>query len=312
MKQTFAVIILLLLVILGCVYLFVPSNQNCIVSIKSKATIGGIQRMVSSKSKRAIWLPKEGKQLSDTAYLLDGCSFKFASDYLMNNVVTVQYKNFKASSILLAANYSSEIETVLNFNFQYAKNPISKINGYFVTKHIKSVAQKLLDSLNKFVSNNENIYGVAMKNIILKDSTLIAIKENTTSYPTISEIYKSIEMLRAYANIHHAKETNPPMLNIFKISESSYEYMVALPINKWLDNSGSILGKRMLAGGNILVSGDIKGGFKTVDNFLKEIENFKTDDNRISPAIPFQSLVTDRSKESDTSKWITKLYYPVF
>jgi hypothetical protein len=28
-------------------------------------------------------------------------------------------------------------------------------------------------------------------------------------------------------------------------------------------------------------------------------------------AIPFQSLITDRVKEPDTAKWITKLYAPV-
>jgi hypothetical protein len=29
-------------------------------------------------------------------------------------------------------------------------------------------------------------------------------------------------------------------------------------------------------------------------------------------AIPFQLLVTDRSTESDTSKWVTHIYVPVF
>jgi hypothetical protein len=28
-------------------------------------------------------------------------------------------------------------------------------------------------------------------------------------------------------------------------------------------------------------------------------------------AIPFQSLVTDRSKQPDTTKWITNIYTPV-
>jgi hypothetical protein len=29
-------------------------------------------------------------------------------------------------------------------------------------------------------------------------------------------------------------------------------------------------------------------------------------------AIPYQSLVTDRMKEPDTMKWLTRLYVPVF
>ena len=30
-----------------------------------------------------------------------------------------------------------------------------------------------------------------------------------------------------------------------------------------------------------------------------------------SPAISFQSLVTDRQVEKDSLKWITKIYYPI-
>ena len=30
----------------------------------------------------------------------------------------------------------------------------------------------------------------------------------------------------------------------------------------------------------------------------------------MSPAIPFESLITNRLEEPDTSKWVTKIYYP--
>jgi hypothetical protein len=35
------------------------------------------------------------------------------------------------------------------------------------------------------------------------------------------------------------------------------------------------------------------------------------DHQRVAPAIPFQSLVTDRTKQPDTSKWVTRLYWPI-
>ena len=37
-----------------------------------------------------------------------------------------------------------------------------------------------------------------------------------------------------------------------------------------------------------------------------------TDNALSSPAIPFESLVTNRMQEPDTSKWVTKIYYPGF
>jgi hypothetical protein len=63
--------------------------------------------------------------------------------------------------------------------------------------------------------------------------------------------------------------------------------------------------------GNILEA-EVRGGEAAVQNGIEELENYKEDHEKTSPAIPFQLLVSDRSKEPDTAKWITRLYYPVF
>jgi hypothetical protein len=66
----------------------------------------------------------------------------------------------------------------------------------------------------------------------------------------------------------------------------------------------------MLGGGNILIT-EVKGGQNEITNAYKQIQNYVSDYNRSAPAIPFESLVTDRRKEPDSSKWITRIYYPV-
>jgi hypothetical protein len=193
-----------------------------------------------------------------------------------------------------------------------AVNFFNRIPQYFNTKHIAKATNKLLRSLQSFVSNSESIYGVVMKEAKVKDTTLIAIKGTSVLYPTVAVIYNNVSILQTFANKNNVEQANPPMLNILKNGQNGYSFMVALPVNKFIEGNGTIVGKRMLPGGNMLESGEVKGGFFTVDNYLKELENFRADISAISPAIPFQSLITDRSKEADTSKWITKLYYPVF
>jgi hypothetical protein len=66
----------------------------------------------------------------------------------------------------------------------------------------------------------------------------------------------------------------------------------------------------MLGGGNILAA-EVKGGPHTIGRGFEVIEKYTEDHNRIAPAMPFQSMVTDRRREPDTSRWITKLYLPV-
>jgi hypothetical protein len=62
--------------------------------------------------------------------------------------------------------------------------------------------------------------------------------------------------------------------------------------------------------GKILVA-EVKGGEQRVREAAANLQNYVDDYKLKSPAIPFESLVTDRTKETDTSKWITKLYYPI-
>ncbi len=312
MKQTFAVVILMLIMIFVLIFLFIPSDNHVIVAINSKASAGAIQRSVSNKTLRAKWLPKEGKQVSDSEYVLDNCSFNFVSDYSMNSVVIVKYKGIKTNSTFNINNADGQTRTVLDFKIESSKNPFEKLSNYFNKTHIENTTQKIVDNLNKFISNKENIYGVDMNMIILQDSTLITLKRTSTKYPTSTEIYSCIKLLQDYASSNNADATNSPMLNIFKNEDSTFAFMVAIPIDTFLPNKGEIVGKRMFSGGKILVSGEIKGGLFTIDRFLNEIENYRLDELRNSPAIPFQSLKTNRSLETDTNKWITKLYYPVF
>jgi len=45
---------------------------------------------------------------------------------------------------------------------------------------------------------------------------------------------------------------------------------------------------------------------------LLEMNQYFADHNRTSMAIPFSYLITNRSEQPDTLKWITKIYAPVF
>ena len=86
--------------------------------------------------------------------------------------------------------------------------------------------------------------------------------------------------------------------------------MTAIPVNKYIPTNKNFLFKRMVPG-KILVT-EVIGGVNTTANALKELELYITDRHLQSPAIPFESLVTDRSKQPDTSKWVTKVYYPIY
>jgi hypothetical protein len=62
--------------------------------------------------------------------------------------------------------------------------------------------------------------------------------------------------------------------------------------------------------GNILMA-KVCGGEASIVNAQTELNHYVSDWQKIAPAIPYQSLVTNRLTITDTTKWITELYYPV-
>jgi hypothetical protein len=59
------------------------------------------------------------------------------------------------------------------------------------------------------------------------------------------------------------------------------------------------------------VATNVMGGTYTVSAAFDQLNNFTADYHRQIIAKPFKILVTDRRKEPDTLKWMTKIYIPV-
>jgi hypothetical protein len=138
---------------------------------------------------------------------------------------------------------------------------------------------------------------------------LLSYSDTLKSYPSPQLYYQWIDRLEKYATTHNAK-TGLPMLNIRAIGNDCYFTRVALPIDKQLTGDNGIEFKRMPGGGKLLVT-EVEGGPSLVEKGFIEMENYREDHNQVSPAIPFQSLVTDRRLQPDTARWITKLCWPI-
>lgn len=314
MKKILIGILVSALLATASVYLFIPENITVISEMIAGASAGSAQRVTGISEYRTKWFPKEARIISPIKYVIDGCTYQFSVDNSFNDNIIIQYKNTEISSLLTIVAYANDSVNInWRLNRHCGYNPFNRISYYFNLKHIKTTNEKMLLALQLFLSNTKNVYGFNVNRHTQQDSTLITLKAFSTRYPDVEEIYKNIEKLKQYAAARDANATNAPMFNIVEKDPSGkWMYMVALPIDKALEDKGDIIAKRMFAGGKILITDDITGGTATINNAMQNFEKYKTDYGYMSPAIPFQSMVTDRMKESDTAKWQTKLYYPVY
>jgi len=190
-------------------------------------------------------------------------------------------------------------------------NPVKRFQIYLDSKKIADNIDFILNKLQSYFSKTENVYDYKINKGLVTDSFLVSTYATSKNYPSIDFIYNLIDQLKRYIADNGAKESGFPMLNISTSDSSNYLTRVGIPVDRIIPSSKKVFLKRMPAGGNMLIV-DIKGGGQaSMNKALQQVQNFILDYHESAPAIPFFSLITDRRKEPDTTKWLTKIYYPV-
>lgn len=297
-----------LLVLIGSVYVFIPN----IITLKSTASIPtsqkGLHRMLLSKKNVAAWWP--GTTSNDSFYL-NGYQYQIYDNSvsLLPIIIDSKESSVKSTLFLLSPQTDSvNLDWVANTISSY--NPLERFSAYLKARKLNNDMNGILEKMKEYFSKPVNVYGFDIKKELVVDANLISTSGKCKGYPTTEFIYGLIGKLKDYANTQNTKITGYPMLNIEQGDSSDYFVRVALPLEKIIPSDGDIQQKRMLKNGNILVT-EVKGGNLKTKEAFDQIILYANDYNRTSPAIPFYSLITDRTTEPDSTKWITKVYYPV-
>ncbi len=251
----------------------------------------------------------------DSVY--SGNSFRFQDyDYYFDNTimnttrVSISNNRESVNSLINVISINEDSVAVeWKAEMNAGSSPITRINSYSEAKKIKENIGDILDHLQIFLDKKENAYGLDITEHKVADTILVSTKYFSDTFPTTEKIYALISDLRGYISKESARETNPPMLNISNDS-GNYRTMVAIPVDRILPEKGNYAFKRMVPG-KILVA-EVRGGYYTAGQALKQMDLYISDHHLSSPAIPFESLITERSQEPDTTKWVTKIYYPIY
>ena len=306
MKKILIILVLLLVFVLAAVYLFIPGKIKIEASISLNAGLPGISRLLIDENNwKKWWLAETHFSYNKQTYSIRSkISSVFDIDiYSGKDTVNSRLELVPVKNDTMAIGWHAEQVT--------GSNPFIRFSQYRRAKATEKNMNEILQSMKAFLEKTKNIYGFEIKKTLVTDSVLISVRRSFEHYPHVQEIDAMIQELKKYIVQNNAIEKNSPMLNVLKIDSSHYEAMTAIPVDKALPQTLEFAPKFLLKGGNILEA-QVQGGPHTIENGLLEIENYRSDYGYTSPAIPYQLLVTDRLKETDTTKWITKLYYPVF
>ena len=309
------VVISLCILFLAGIYIFIPGKLEIAKIDYAFCNINGASRTIHDSHGWGKWWPgmdslRRHNKTDSVWYYYNGYSYHL--DEKMYDAIKIQIKNketnIESAIHILKLNFDS-VAIEWKCSLSAGNNPITRILKYRQAEKIRNNMTQILSALVSFMENKKNIYGFNFHVIISKDSTMVATKIITPNYPTTSEIYNLIGNLKKYIKSEGAKENNLPMLNIRKIENSEFKTMVAIPTNKELKGNGNIFFSRFVPWK--VLTAEVHGGNSTVEKALRQMKIYMGDYRLSAMAIPFQSLVTDRSQEPDTLKWVTNIYVPV-
>lgn len=297
------------------IYFFIPADIRFSELAIMKANSQVAARVLSDKGKWMKWFPGESKSTTSNKTNKNIFTFKnyeyTVGNSIMNTMQVSIGNSVKEVKTLITLVPITTDSVIVKWDGEIngGLNPISRIKSYNKAKEIENDMAMILKNLQSFLEKKENAYGFIITEERVADTILISKKYYSNTYPSTADIYYLISDLRKYISSEGAEETNPPMLNIAK-EGSNYRTMVAIPVNKILPGKNDFVFKRMISG-KILVA-EIKGGQYSASQALDQLNLYASDYKLSSPAIPFESLITNRSQEPDTTKWITKIYYPIY
>lgn len=312
MKKLVSATTVVIALVIGAIYLLIPDEIKIAEVTYIHCSEKGGYRILTNNSNWKKWWPAKSSSINNSnGFNYNKHNFLIGNRYPEGLEMLIKKDTSVYNSLISLISIkvdSSKLEW--RATLSASRNPFIRAQQYFRAREIKSNMKDIVGNVKSFLEKPENVYGMTITVDKVKDTLLVARKMISSSYPDTEIIYKLIDGLRSFINSKGAKETNNPMLHVATTPGiNSYETIVAIPVNKVLDDSGDFAFKRMVPG-NILTA-QVKGGISRVKEGEAQLENFVQDYQFISPAIPFQSLVTNRMNEKDTSKWITKLYYPI-
>jgi hypothetical protein len=306
MKRWTVILVVVLLSLTGILYVGISSQQSFSKSIVIACTNEGALRMLTNEAGYKKGWP--GNQLNDSTYQFEEITYTVGTSLL--NIIALRFESHAIGELIIEETMPDSSRFTVAYSETLPLQPLKRISAYNTIQKTKTTIENLLNALKKNFDGEKLVYGITIERTRVTDSVMISTRTLMNHYPDVAEVYEQIDAIRKYIQANGGEETSAPMLNIFDEGPKQFLVMVAVPTKNLVNGNETFLQKRMLANGFILVS-EVQGGNTTIQNAEAAMKQYVADHQKSSPAIPFQMLLTDRRAEPDSSKWKTRLYYPV-
>lgn len=299
-----------LLIVAGLVAGLIFLSRNHVKSFIAAGIVDcppdAVSRLFLNPEKRIKWLP--GKNITDSSFEWEGKQYVIQKILLNGfSALETNEKNILEFSFTPALKNQTQFYiTMTEGNDGHFFSRITKA----ITQPLKKSAEQFLQHISTFFSDNKNVYGFDIIRGRVEIINWVSTMKDFDHSPTTPEVYVVIDTLEKFLSGRQIAILGQPIFHIRPLDEKNFQLMAAVPVEKPIDPTDLFRNKTMAPG--FLMKADITGGWARVAEAEKEMGNYLRDNHKQSPAIPYQQLITDRRKETDSTKWITQINFPVF
>lgn len=192
------------------------------------------------------------------------------------------------------------------FKTDLGKNPFARYFGLMMDKYVGGDFEKGLNNLDS-IAGNLSPYIVKVKE--LNGFNYVSIRQNCSWENVSSLMADSYGKLMTYIKRSGARMTDSPYAIYHNMDEGMMDLEMGIPVDRILVAKGSILSGSYKA--SPVAEVDYYGFYDKLGEAHNALQDWVIKMNLELNGSPMEQYVTDPSLEPDTSKWLTRIYYPV-
>jgi effector-binding domain-containing protein len=216
----------------------------------------------------------------------------------------------KASSYFRFETRIDSVKVTWGFDHDLGRNPFYRYLGGFMKKMIAESYEKGLNSL-KNISEKFSRNGIELRIYtgLVPAANYLAVSGKSSLNKLSEKLGEILPSIMDYLPVHKAQIIGPPIVIYHSFSSESIEFDAAIPFSGELKNEGKFRVIKLPQGNAVIA--DYYGSYQKIAPAYAEIQNWIKLNSKQINGSPWEEYSSDPSMEKDTSRWLTKIYYPV-
>lgn len=190
--------------------------------------------------------------------------------------------------------------------------PIEKWSGLFMDKFMGPQFEKGLNNFKNLTESLPHLTGKTGEIILNQFEGLFAltITEECSMDKITSKMMEMYPIIMNYLKKNNTELSGSPFAIYHPSKKDGYIILeCGLPVAKKIKGKDAITFIELPEGKTVMASHF--GHYKTVKTTYTALQNYISENNLEINGSPWEMYITDPMKESDESKWETKIYFPV-